>query len=456
MLPAKPSFGWCSQSCRGVANKARRLCAQLRPSALLLATHLQPLLPRTHLLPVMSLGWPNLPLRLRPLLPESLQLLTPRCPSATSPLDSGTVLFRPANAGASFHRTSRLAIAQALSELPGVKEVRVNTKKNIVAADASTAEWMDRLLATSELAGIPVTARPPADRSQSSGVVQGVDGDYTDEALLAAVSSEVPVIAARRQGSSLLLRFAAPVPPARVHLFRMTFEVRPSRPRPLHCLRCGRYGHISTACRRPERCLRCGGHHGKDASCTSKIKCLHCGRPHSADSAKYQLWQRERRLATIKASAPTYLPHREAQAALRSSPSGTGGPHLNQAPGKSYAAVVGSLSTVVVNSTHPRQPGAQQRGPPAGPKKQGSPKPPPPTKATSRPLVDQENTNLRLLVRATRTATRAHIDLTDVTGGALECCAVTVRLNGVDTTMASVYVRPGQRWNATELLHLTS
>ncbi|KAL3250748.1 hypothetical protein MRX96_055395 [Rhipicephalus microplus] len=84
--------------------------------------------------------------------------------------------------------------------------VRVNTKKNIVAADASTPEWMNRLLATSELAGIPVTARLPADRSQSSGVVQGVDGDYTDEALLAAVSSDVPVIAARRQGTSLVLR----------------------------------------------------------------------------------------------------------------------------------------------------------------------------------------------------------------------------------------------------------
>ncbi|KAL3252508.1 hypothetical protein MRX96_054886 [Rhipicephalus microplus] len=144
--------------------------------------------------------------------------------SASSSLDSGTILFRPANASASFHRTSRLAIAQALSALPGVKEVRVNTKKNIVAADASTPEWMNRLLATSELAGIPVTARLSADRSQSSGVVQGVDGDYTDEALLAAVSSDVPVIAARRQGTSLVLRFASPVPPTRVRLFRMVFE----------------------------------------------------------------------------------------------------------------------------------------------------------------------------------------------------------------------------------------
>ncbi|KAH7934869.1 hypothetical protein HPB52_001684 [Rhipicephalus sanguineus] len=300
--------------------------------------------------------------------------------SALSPLDSGTVLFRPANAGASFHRTSRLAIAQALSALPGVKEVRVNTKKIIVAADASTAEWMDRLLATSELAGIPVTARPAADRSQSSGVVQGVDGDYTNEALLAAVTSEVPVIAARRQGTSLILRFASPVPPARVHLFRMVFEVRPSRPRPLQCLRCGRYGHITAACRRLERCLRCGDHHGTDASCTSKGF-------GAADSAECQLWQRERRLATIKALSPTYLPHREAQAALRSSSSGTSGPQLNQATGKSYAAAVAAPSK------DPRQTGAQQREPPAA-------KPRPPTKATSQPLADQENSNLRLLLRA--------------------------------------------------------
>ncbi|XP_049271408.1 uncharacterized protein LOC125758366 [Rhipicephalus sanguineus] len=314
--------------------------------------------------------------------------------SALSPLDSGTVLFRPANAGASFHRTSRLAIAQALSALPGVKEVRVNTKKNIVAADASTAEWMDRLLATSELTGIPVTARPPADRSQSSGVVQGIDGDYTDKALLAAVTSEVPVIAARRQGTSLILRFASPVPPARVHLFRMAFEVRPSRPRPLQCLRCGHYGHITAACRRLERCLRCGDHHGKDASCTSKVKCLRCGRPNLADSAECQLWQRERRLATIKASSPTYLPHREAQAALRSSSSGTSGPQLNQTTGRSYAAAVGALSK------DPRPTGAQQWEPPAGPKKQGSAKSRPPTKATSQPHADKENANLRLLLRA--------------------------------------------------------
>ncbi|KAL1437685.1 hypothetical protein MTO96_048713 [Rhipicephalus appendiculatus] len=104
----------------------------------------------------------------------------------------------------------------------------------------------------------------------------------------------------------------------------MEFEVRPSRPHPLQCLRCGRCGHITAAYRRPEWRLRCGGRHGKDANCTSKVRCLHGGRAHSADSADWQLWQRERRLAPIKASAPTYLPHGEAQAALRASPSGNG------------------------------------------------------------------------------------------------------------------------------------
>ncbi|KAH7961602.1 hypothetical protein HPB52_010720 [Rhipicephalus sanguineus] len=174
----------------------------------------------------------------------------------------------------------------------------------------------------------------------------------------------------------------------------MALEVRPSRPRPLQCLRCGRYGHITAACQRLERCLRCVDHHGKPASCTSKVRCLHCDRPRSADSAECQLWQRERRLAAFKASAPTYLPHREAQATLRSSSSGRSCPQLKQATGKSYAAVVGAPSK------DPCQSGAQQRGPPAGSKKRGSAEPRRPKKAASQPHADQENANLRLLLRA--------------------------------------------------------
>ncbi|KAH6920351.1 hypothetical protein HPB50_028661 [Hyalomma asiaticum] len=151
-----------------------------------------------------------------------------------SPQQCGiTVLFRPAIPGATFPRTSRLSLAHALSALPGVQEVRVNTKKNVVAADAITPDWRDRLLATTELAGIPVNARMPADRTQSSGIVQGILGNYTEEELLAGVQSDVPVLAAKRQGTALILRFAASTPPAQVRLFRMVPAIRACRPRPL-------------------------------------------------------------------------------------------------------------------------------------------------------------------------------------------------------------------------------
>ncbi|KAH7985857.1 hypothetical protein HPB52_024959 [Rhipicephalus sanguineus] len=62
----------------------------------------------------------------------------------------------------------------------------------------------------------------------------------------------------------------------------------------------------------------------------------------------------------------------------------------------------------------------------------------------------------RCAVYVRRELPHANINVADVTGGALECCAVTVRLRGVDTTVASVYVRPGQRWNAADLLQLTA
>ncbi|KAL3251192.1 hypothetical protein MRX96_055224 [Rhipicephalus microplus] len=53
--------------------------------------------------------------------------------SASSSLDSGTILFRPANASASFHRTSRLAIAQALcaARSQGGEMIKEKWQRNI-------------------------------------------------------------------------------------------------------------------------------------------------------------------------------------------------------------------------------------------------------------------------------------------------------------------------------------
>ncbi|KAL3207011.1 hypothetical protein MRX96_010341 [Rhipicephalus microplus] len=136
--------------------------------------------------------------------------------SAALPVDpavKGTVLYRPASAGGSFRNCPRLTIAQALSLHPGVAAIRVNQHRNVVAVDVSSQECLVKLLALTELKGIPVTARQPADRRTSMGFLHGVDGDAADENLLSGLQSAVRVLSASREGRTVTLRFEGPVPP---------------------------------------------------------------------------------------------------------------------------------------------------------------------------------------------------------------------------------------------------
>ncbi|KAL1442874.1 hypothetical protein MTO96_030576 [Rhipicephalus appendiculatus] len=49
---------------------------------------------------------------------------------------------------------------------------------------------------------------------------------------------------------------------------------------------------------------------------------------------------------------------------------------------------------------------------------------------------------------------QAEVHVADLLSGPVECCAVRVRLGGYDTTVASIYVRPGRPWNTASLLPL--
>ncbi|KAH6926319.1 hypothetical protein HPB50_016787 [Hyalomma asiaticum] len=278
--------------------------------------------------------------------PSTAANATPAVATTTAP--QLTVLFRPTGAGAVFPRTARLSLAKALSALAGIRDVRVSTKKTVVAADAVTVEWRERLLAITELAGIP-----------------GILGENPEEELLAGLESEVPVLGGRSQGTALILDFAASVPPARVRLFRMAHQARACRPRPLQCERCGSYGHVTATCSRPQRCLRCGGGPHGDSPCAVKARCIHCGQAHAATSPNCQLWQTERHLATIKATAPTFIPHREAMGALRQPPAAPPVPPPTCHPGGlSY----GQAARPVQKGA--RKPPAKQQAPPQQPEDQ--------------------------------------------------------------------------------------
>lgn len=106
---------------------------------------------------------------------------------------AGTCLFRPADRTASFLTISRETIARHLAATPGVSQVRVNTRLNVVAADAETDECLAALLATQSVAGIAVRAGRPASRGTSRGLVFGVDPHLTTEEILANLDCEAPI-----------------------------------------------------------------------------------------------------------------------------------------------------------------------------------------------------------------------------------------------------------------------
>ncbi|KAH7971987.1 hypothetical protein HPB52_004750 [Rhipicephalus sanguineus] len=158
-----------------------------------------------------------------------------------NPTIVGTVLFRPSAPRGTFSGSPRLIFAQALSARPGAAAIRLNQKRNIVAADATTRECLEQLLNIKELKGIPVTAKEPADHKIITGFLHGVDGEPAADSLLPGIKSTVPVLSAAREGRTVTLRCAGPVPPEHVSLFLVRFPVWPARPRPLQCRQCGRF-----------------------------------------------------------------------------------------------------------------------------------------------------------------------------------------------------------------------
>ncbi|KAL3201160.1 hypothetical protein MRX96_043069 [Rhipicephalus microplus] len=80
-----------------------------------------------------------------------------------------------------------------------VVAVRVNPRRNIVAADAASPECLRELLAITELNEIHVTTREPADRRISIGFVYGVDADLTNTELLRGIVSATPVTAVTKE-----------------------------------------------------------------------------------------------------------------------------------------------------------------------------------------------------------------------------------------------------------------
>ncbi|KAH9372739.1 hypothetical protein HPB48_000636 [Haemaphysalis longicornis] len=157
--------------------------------------------------------------------------------------------------------------------------------------------WCSR--ATAHICGIPVTARPPTDPNVSRGFVYGGEPEIQVSQILEGLASSVPVgTVEKRAERSILLHFQGPTTPPTIYLFRIRLELKPCRPRPVQCCRCGRLHHVTSCCRGPSRCSRCGGGGHERASCSAAAPhCNNCGVEHSVDNPQCPHWLQERQVA---------------------------------------------------------------------------------------------------------------------------------------------------------------
>lgn len=188
----------------------------------------------------------------------------------------------------------------------------------------------------------------------------------------------------------MVLRFAGPLPPESVSIFRLRFTVRPARPRPLQCQQCGRLGHVAAACRWPNSCKNCSRTHPAAEPCSSQARCTNCGGNHPACTPACPRWQEERKVATILATSSVPLSRHAVRTMVREGNSAA-------KPASTYAQVAAGHRTPAPQAP---QSSTAPGGPPATPAAQPSAKV---TRPPATPAADPRDAiiaSLQLTLRA--------------------------------------------------------
>ncbi|XP_070382693.1 uncharacterized protein [Dermacentor albipictus] len=181
-----------------------------------------------------------------------------------------------------------------------VRRVRVNFRRNVVAADVMRGAGLAPLLEVCDLGG--VTVHPKALHNSCVGVIHGVDPSFDARTVRENLEAPVAVLSCSRSGASGTVTFVGSVVPPSVRLFKQLRAVRARLPRPLQCDRCGVFGHAGATCFRDARCLRCGESHPTGDCPAEKARCVNCGGRHPSTEPSCPEWQCERKAAVLSSS----------------------------------------------------------------------------------------------------------------------------------------------------------
>ncbi|XP_049274629.1 polycystic kidney disease protein 1-like 3 [Rhipicephalus sanguineus] len=140
-------------------------------------------------------------------------------PRANASGPGETVLYRPRNRRTNFRSSTQEAISSFLATVDGVVRVRVNFRRNVVAADTPTGSPLDPLLSISDICGIAVRARQAANNT-CSGIIFGIDTALGEEEIRENISSNLPVTSCSRSGHNIIVRFEGSKSPTEVALYK--------------------------------------------------------------------------------------------------------------------------------------------------------------------------------------------------------------------------------------------
>lgn len=233
-----------------------------------------------------------------------------------------SILFVPQNAIDNLRVLNRQALSLYLENtVPNeIKDIRLNTRKNILAIDVMNPSALSTLQHVTQLGNIKVRPIIPADGATVAGVIYDIDTDIASEdlpVLIKPANENNVIVHVGRLGNTRCVRvtFKGDCLPSYVKVGHFRHQVRPFIPRPMQCFNCQKIGHVKGVCRNPAVCPRCAEPHSEDNCSATTLKCPNCHGAHSASSKDCPQIKKE--ISVLKQMVRDSSTHKEAAEKVR-------------------------------------------------------------------------------------------------------------------------------------------
>ncbi|XP_065311860.1 uncharacterized protein [Dermacentor albipictus] len=202
-----------------------------------------------------------------------------------------SILFVPQNATDNLRVLNRQALSVYLENtVPNeIKDVRINTRRNILAIDVMNPSALTILQHVTQLGNIKVRSIMPTNGATITGVIYDIDNEIPNAdlpVLIKPASEHNVIVHVCRLGNTRCVRltFKGDCLPPYVKVGHFRHQVRPFIPRPMQCYNCQKIGHVKGVCRNSAVCPRCAEPHSEDNCSAIKLKCPNCQGDHCASS----------------------------------------------------------------------------------------------------------------------------------------------------------------------------